>query len=113
MWRFPWGSANSYISWFKKDIIQRLYQEELEYADWNVSGEDSVGNPSVESILNNIKKDCFTVKDPVILLHDSNCNQATLNSLEQVISLLQEKGYTFETISERKEKCHFGEYSSS
>jgi peptidoglycan/xylan/chitin deacetylase (PgdA/CDA1 family) len=113
VWRFPWGSANGYISRFKKDVTDRLNKETLDYADWNVSGEDSVGNPSVETILKNIKKDCFTVEDPVILLHDSNCNQATLDSLEEIIRMLQERGYTFETISKRSKPCHFGEYSSS
>jgi peptidoglycan/xylan/chitin deacetylase (PgdA/CDA1 family) len=110
VWRFPWGSANSYLSWFKKDVVDRLYQENLEYVDWNVSGEDSVGSPTVASILENVKKDAFKVNDPVILLHDSACNQATLESLEQIISLFESQGYTFETISERSQRCHFGEY---
>lgn len=110
VWRFPWGSANSYIRSFKKDLLARLYERQMEYVDWNVSGEDSVGTPTVDSILKNIRKDCFTVEEPVVLLHDSNSNQATLDSLESVIALFEGEGYEFATISERSQNCHFGEY---
>lgn len=110
LWRFPWGSANCYICSYKDRIIEQLHGEDLEYVDWNVSAEDSVGSPSVQSILDNIKKDCFRVKDPVILMHDSNGNKVTLEALESVIQLLEEQGYSFGTISERKDVCHFGEY---
>lgn len=110
LWRFPWGSANCYICHYKADIVERLRGEKLEYVDWNVSGEDSVGYPTCSSIIENIRKDCFRVEDPVILMHDSGSNQATLDSLETVITMLEEAGYQFATLSERKKDCHFGEY---
>lgn len=108
VWRFPWGSANCYIGGFKNDIVGRLQKENMDYVDWNVSAEDSVGTPSTATIIENIKKDCFRVEEPVILMHDSNCNQMTLEALEEVIVMLKEEGYEFATISERKEKCQFG-----
>lgn len=110
-WRFPWGSANCYICNYKTDIIRRLQGEGLEYVDWNVSAEDSVGFPDSGTILANIRKDCFRVDAPVILMHDSGANQATLDTLESVITMLEEEGYGFGTISERKKTCHFGEYN--
>lgn len=109
-WRFPWGSANCYICSFKKDIVARLEAEQLCYVDWNVSAEDSVGYPSVSSILQNVRKNCFQAEEPVVLMHDSDSNQATLDSLEAVIELFEEQGYQFETMSKRKKVCHFGEY---
>lgn len=108
IWRFPWGSSNCYIGGFKKDIVGRLQEERMDYVDWNVSAEDSVGNPSVSSIIENVKKDCFKVEEPVVLMHDSGCNQMTLEALEEVILLFEKEGYQFATISERKEKCQFG-----
>ena len=109
-WRFPWGSANCYICSYKQDIVKRLQDEQMEYVDWNVSAEDSVGNPTSSSILENVRKDCFRVDNPVILMHDSGSNQVTLDTLEAVITMLEEKGYQFATISEREKTCHFGEY---
>ncbi len=108
-WRFPWGSANCYIRSYKEEIVQKLYDQNMEYADWNVSAEDSVGTPSVDSILRNVKKDAFRVQDPVVLMHDSGSNQATLDSLEAVIRLFEEQGYRFETLSQRENCCHFGQ----
>ena len=107
--KFPWGSANCYIRSYKEEIVERLHEEKMEFADWNVSAEDSVGHPGVESILANVKKDAFRVQDPVVLMHDSGSNRATLDSLEAVITMFEEKGYRFQTLSQRKTCCHFGE----
>lgn len=98
LWRFPWGSANCYIRSYKEEIVERLHEEKMEFADWNVSAEDSVGHPGVESILANVKKDAFRVQDPVVLMHDSGSNRATLDSLEAVITMFEEKGYRFQTL---------------
>ena len=37
LWRFPWGSANCYIRSYKEEIVERLHEEKMEFADWNVS----------------------------------------------------------------------------
>lgn len=108
LFRFPWGSSNSYVSWFKKDVIEQMKGEGVEYADWNVSGEDSVGCPSADSILSNVRKDYLKYDEPVILLHDSAACRATLESLPAVIHMLKEQGYRFATLSTRSVPCHFG-----
>ncbi len=109
LWRFPWGSANCYIRSYKDDIISRLRGKNMEYTDWNVSAEDSVGCPDTSSIMANIRKDAFRVNEPVVLMHDSGSNRATLESLESIITLFEEKGYEFGTVSQRKNCCHFGQ----
>lgn len=109
LYRFPWGSANNYIASYRDDIISRLKKEGLEYQDWNVSAEDSVGSPTEESILSNIRKDYKKYDEPVILMHDSGCNEKTLSSLREVIRELKKGGYSFETLSKRSKPCHFYE----
>lgn len=109
LYRFPWGSANNYIASYRDDIISRLKKEGLEYQDWNVSAEDSVGSPTEESILSNIRKDYKKYDEPVILMHDSGCNEKTLSSLREVIRELKKSGYSFETLSKRSKPCHFYE----
>lgn len=108
LFRFPWGSANSYVQSYREELTQEMKEEGLEYADWNVSGEDSVGCPSAYSILSNIRKDYPKYNDPVLLLHDSATCGATLEALPDIIKELKEKGYSFQTLSERKDPCHFG-----
>lgn len=110
LFRFPWGSANSYIRSYKSAVIELMEQEGIGYADWNVSGEDSVGCPSPDSIIANVRKDYQKYSDPVILLHDSASCRATLQSLRPIIRELKENGYSFGTLSERGKPCHFGEY---
>jgi len=105
--RFPWGSANQYMSPFRKNIIDKLHKDGMEYEDWNVSAEDSVGTPTVESIMANIRKDYKKYNEPVILMHDSGCNKKTLEALRGVIKELKEAGYNFGTLSERENPCHF------
>lgn len=105
--RFPWGSANSYISTFRKNIINKIHENGMEYEDWNVSAEDSVGTPTVDSIMANIRKDYTKYDEPVILMHDSSCNKKTLEALRGIVRELKEAGYSFATLSEREKPCHF------
>ncbi|MCI8770288.1 MAG: polysaccharide deacetylase [Lachnospiraceae bacterium] len=109
LFRFPWGSANAYVQSYKAGVIEQMKEQGIDYVDWNVSGEDSVGCPSPDSILANIRKDYVKYNDPVILLHDSAACKATLYSLRPLIQELKKNGYTFATLSERKRPCHFGE----
>lgn len=106
-YRFPWGSANAYIRWYRKDLTEELEGQGLMYQDWNVSGEDSVGCPSAYSILSHVQKDYEKYDNPVILLHDSATCKATLEALPEIIRELKEKGYSFEVLSNRQEPCHF------
>ncbi len=109
LFRFPWGSANVYVQNYKQGIIEEMRKQGIDYADWNVSGEDSVGRPSSYSILSNVRKDYGKYSEPVILLHDSATCRATLDSLRPIIQELKANGYAFRTLSERKNPCHFGE----
>lgn len=106
-YRFPWGSANAYIRWYRKDLTEELEKEGLTYQDWNVSGEDAVGCPSAYSILSHVRKDYEKYSDPVILLHDSATCRATLEALPEIIRELKKNGYRFDVLSNRQEPCHF------
>ena len=91
-------------------MIKELKDSGLQYQDWNVSAEDSVGNPTVSSILTNIRKDYDKYNEPVILMHDSGCNNKTLEALKTIIQELKNDGYEFGTLSGRISPCHFYEY---
>lgn len=101
VYRFPWGSSNGYIKPYRKEIIKRLALRGLSYCDWNVSGEDSVGHPVASQIIANVKANYSKYNEPVILLHDSAGNKATVEALPEIISMYKEAGYDFGTISQR------------
>lgn len=100
-YRFPWGSANCYISSYRQDVIEELAGYGFQYVDWNVSGEDSVGNPSAWNIYARIKKDYNRYNEPVVLMHDSQSNKMTVQALPDIEALFSEGGYEFGTIKER------------
>ncbi len=99
-YRFPYGSANCYISGFCNDIIEELYNRDIQYIDWNVTGEDAIGKPTSYSIMKNIR--IFDrYMEPVILLHDGQSNNLTVKVLPKIIEKIKAAGYGFGTIDQR------------
>ncbi len=107
IYRFPWGSVNCYVSGICDEVIEKMSEEGYEYFDWNVSAEDSIGTPTKASILKNIKKDFERYNEPVILMHDSSINEATVEALPSIIEMLKGEGYEFGTLDERSKPYHY------
>lgn len=100
VFRFPYGSANSYICSYCNDIIREMDSMGLTYIDWNVSAEDAVGKPTSYSILKNVKK-FEKYNEPVVLMHDGSSNTLTAKLLPQIIDKMIAAGYEFDTIDHR------------
>lgn len=96
--RFPWGSANQYLKKIEEELIPRMERQGYYYCDWNVSAEDSVGTPTRTSIIKNIKKDYSRYENPVILMHDSATSSLTAEMLPDIIVMLKDSGYQFDTL---------------
>lgn len=107
IYRFPWGSCNGYLTNICDDIVNQMSLKGFEYYDWNVSAEDSIGNPTSGSIMRNIEKDFKKYNEPVILMHDSGINTVTAKTLPTIIKRLKEEGYQFATLDKRTEVCHY------
>ena len=107
IFRFPWGSYNEYCKDIRDEIVDELERRGFTYYDWNVSAEDSVGTPTAESIMKNIQKYYIKYNQPVILMHDSGTNALTAQILPDVIRMIRESGYAFDTLDHR-EPCQFG-----
>lgn len=100
-YRFPWGSVNCYICNYRTEVIEGLAAMGYQYIDWNVSGEDSVGCPSIQTIYSNVRKDYNKYNEPVVLMHDSASNELTAETLPDIIKLFESAGYQFGAIGER------------
>lgn len=98
MIRFPWGSANNYLKKIEDSLLPALEAEGYNYYDWNVSAEDSIGNPTRYSILKNVKKDFDRYDNPVVLMHDSATSSLTAEMLPDIIVMLKNGGYQFDTL---------------
>lgn len=101
VFRFPGGSYNKYLKAIRKQVIAEMDRRGFQYFDWQVSAEDSIGNPSKSTITRNVLKDFKKYNKPIILLHDSSVNDVTVQSLENIIKTIKEAGYTFDTVDKR------------
>ncbi len=107
LYRFPWGSDNCYLGGICGDVKSDIQNMGLTYFDWNVSGEDSMGNPTTYSIIHNIEKNFTKYNEPVILLHDSKINELTSQVLPQIIEMIKEEGYDFDTLENRSKPLQY------
>lgn len=101
VFRFPGGSYNKYMKGIRKHVMAEMERRGFTYYDWQVSAEDSIGNPTRASITRNVLKDFKKYNKPIILMHDSSVNDVTVQSLESIIKTIKEAGYTFDTVDKR------------
>lgn len=101
MFRFPGGSYNSYVKRMRRELIDEMNRRGFVYYDWNVSGNDSIGSPTLYSINKNISRDLTRYQLPVVLLHDGKPNKLTAQSLSGIIESIRAKGYSFGVLDER------------
>ncbi len=102
IYRFPWGSNNGYSKNIKDALMEEMERRGFTCYDWNVDTNDSVGRPSSYSILRNIRRDIKNQDQPIILMHDSSINDLSVKILPDVIKLLEEMGYEFDTLENRE-----------
>jgi len=106
IFRFPWGSYNNYSRNIKDRLVEEMERRGFTYYDWNVSAEDSVGEPTAYSIKRNVLKDIERYQYPVILMHDASVNKLTAQTLPDILDSIEKLGYEFGTLEER-EPCQF------
>lgn len=113
--RFPGGSSISkkYLSKpVLNGILSSLHDQGITHHDWNVSSGDASSKPqSKEKILENIKNEALNFDEPVILMHDVERNQGTLEALPEIIEWLRSQGYSFDTVSNIKHPAQHRRYS--
>ncbi len=103
LFRFPGGSACTYLHGQGKAFISQMRHRGFTCYDWNVSGEDAVGKPTVSSIKKNVFRNVFRYKTPVVLLHDSAQTSDTVTALPDILKRIAGEGYTFQSLAEADE----------
>ena len=103
IFRFPGGSACSYMNGKRQDYIKAMKENGYICFDWHVSGEDSYGNPTVWSIQKNIFDHLSGYQKPIILLHDMNMAEATVEALPGILEKLKSEGYELKPLTDSDE----------
>ena len=112
IYRFPWGSMNRQLKCLYPELSKWVTNQGYSFYDWNVSAEDSVGTTSCYRILHNIQtsmKNKIGKENIVVLMHDSSTMKKTVEALPQIISMIEERGYTFARLDELEKPYHFPE----
>lgn len=103
LFRFPGGSACMYMNGQRAEYLQAMQANGFLCFDWHVSGEDSVGNPTVYSIQKHVAEGILNYQSPIVLLHDSGIADETVKALPGMIENIKTQGYEFATLEERDE----------
>lgn len=99
VFRFPGGSINAYNQGVYQEIIAEMLRRGFVYYDWNLSAEDAFSvSPSREEILHNILDSSGSVNRGIVLMHDSNHCDTTVEALPALIDGLREQGFVFRRI---------------
>lgn len=97
--RFPGGASNLVSAKYNKGIMTRLtaavQEKGYQYYDWNVDSGDGSGCGK-DQILANAMTDRFS--HPMILFHDSESKDATVEALPQIIEYYENLGYELRAI---------------
>jgi peptidoglycan/xylan/chitin deacetylase (PgdA/CDA1 family) len=84
----------------RKQFDQYLWQQGIQYFDWNIdSGDARGGKVTVDSITGQTIRQLKTRQKAIILMHDFKYRQSTAKALPGIIETLLEKGYVFSTLS--------------
>lgn len=100
--RFIGGSSNT-VSRFSPGIMTTLTAKVLEwgyhYYDWNVSSGDGGGNPTQQVLYNNVVNNLGSKATYIVLMHDYEGNNTTVNALRDIIRYGKNAGYNFDRIT--------------
>lgn len=99
--RFPYGSTNRRCRDYRDDVRAAGYR----YFDWNALNGDAESGASKKSADELYERFVETVdvqanrgRDIIVLMHDTNSKQATVEMLPEAIDYLKSLGYTFATL---------------
>ncbi|MGM9537169.1 MAG: polysaccharide deacetylase family protein [Candidatus Onthomonas sp.] len=109
--RFPGGSSNTISRNYNEGIMSRLaIQVEnmgLEYYDWNVDSGDASGNHVPDATLvSNTTGELIKGRSNIVLMHDAETKDTTIQALQSIINYGVQNGYHFEAIDRNTPPVH-------
>ncbi|NLW21886.1 MAG: polysaccharide deacetylase [Tissierellia bacterium] len=94
--RFPGGSFGKERAPFRKAVVDKGYV----YYDWNSLNGDAEGhNLSTDYLVKRFKETFKWQRRLIVLMHDTDAKQSTVDALRDIIEYLQKNDYVFDTLS--------------
>lgn len=93
IFRFPGGSDNLVNKHGMEDFIRYLKKAGVVYFDWNVLNGDATGTVyTKEQLIQNVIDGVATKDNSIVLMHDSQAKQSTVDSLPGLLDILTSEG---------------------
>lgn len=106
--RFPGGSLNSYNGGIYQQLIAEVTRRGFTYHDWLVSSEDAAHESwSASQEMEAIRNGCENRTKIVLLCHDTDSQDCTVNALPDMLDYLLEEGYEFRALDNTIRPFHF------
>lgn len=106
-YRFPGGSSNQISNVPMAELVQYLNEQGVVYYDWNVTSGDAAAAFTAEEIVEKVKGDVVKYKTSVVLLHDAQGRETTVETLGPLIEALQEMGVEILPIGDDTEPIQY------
>ncbi|WP_454971155.1 polysaccharide deacetylase family protein [Dorea sp.] len=107
--RFPGGSSNtisaSYTSGIMTTLTQEVQARGYQYYDWNGSSGDGAVRTTEQLVA---QATSFHDNNIILLSHDSETKDTTVEALPQIIEYYQSQGYTFKALDLNSYVAHHG-----
>ncbi|MCR5097546.1 MAG: polysaccharide deacetylase [Lachnospiraceae bacterium] len=104
LYRFPGGSSNRVSNTDMAEYIKYLNDENVRYLDWNVASGDATSAPiTADDLVENVMSDVVKYKTSVVLMHDADSKDATVEALPTLIEKLQAEGALILPVSDDTE----------
>lgn len=104
--RFPGGTNNTVSFHYDKHIMQQITpmveQAGVKPYDWNVDSEDAQTHvPTKDQIVSTVIRESKQYNNAVILMHDADQHQSSVDAIPEIVSQLKALGYKFSTLSNK------------
>lgn len=107
--RFPGGSSNmisaEYSSGLMTRLVEAVQEKGYQYYDWNLDSGDAAGCGKEEIEQNSTTEELNHV---MLLCHDTQAKDATVEALPYILKYYTERGYKFEGIDRSSITAHHG-----
>lgn len=100
LFRFPGGSSGGAHSKVKAEARELFDFHGIAYTNWNCLTGDAAGKKTKEACIEEMINTKENQNSIILLMHDANDKQQTVEALPDIIQYYKDEGYTFKTFYE-------------
>ncbi len=100
LFRFPGGSSGGHYESIKAEARQLFLNYGVAYTNWNCLTGDAENKKTKEACMQEMLDTKGDKNSIILLMHDANDKQQTVDALPEIIQYYKNEGYTFKTFYE-------------